>query len=133
MRKATRWLLASLVLLSCSVPSGAPRPRDRTLLTGEQILATHASTLFDAIQQLRPEFLRSRGASSIESRGADIPRVFVDNIEMGDVQFLKLVNPQEVAEVQRISAEEATTRWGTGYVGGALVVTTHSGAARRGD
>ena len=131
MWKAARWVLASALLVACTAPPRAPQPRDRSILTAEEIMATHTTNLFDAIQQLRPEFLRQRGHSSIESPGADIPRVFVDNMEMGDVQFLKNINPMEVAEVQHLSAEQATTRWGTGYIGGALIVSTHAGGNRR--
>ncbi len=131
MSKTTRWGLAlALVLLSCATVPQAPGGHDRTRLTAEELMGTHATTLWDAIQQLRPEYLRTRGVSSIRNPGADIPRVFVDNLEMGDVQFLKSMHTGDVAEVQRLSAEQATTRWGTGYVGGALLIFTHSGAAR---
>ncbi len=131
MPKITRWALTPLLLLlACATVPRTTGVRDRTRVTEEELMATHASTVYDALQQIRPEFLRSRGISSIQSPQADIPRVFVDNVEMGDVQFLKTLNPGDVAEIQRLSAEQATTRWGTGYVGGALLVFTHAGAAR---
>ncbi len=131
MRTALRWALPLFLAAACSsVPARAPQPRQRSLMTGDEVLATHASSLFDAIQQAHPEFLRNRGFSSISSAAVDIPRVFVDNLEMGDIQVLKTINPNDVLEVRRYSAEEATTRWGTGYVGGAIEVLTHSGRPR---
>ncbi len=132
MPKTTSWVLTPLLpllLLACATVPQTPGVRDRTRVTGEELMATHATTLYDAIQQIRPEFLRSRGISSIQNPQAGVPRVFVDNVEMGDIQFLKTLNPGDVAEVQRLSAEQATTRWGTGFVGGALLVFTHAGAA----
>ncbi len=130
MARITTWALVPLLLAACATVSRAPQTHDRLRISADELMATHASTLFDAIQQLRPEFLRARGVSSISSPGADVPRVFVDNVEMGDIQFLKTISVGDVAEVQRIPAEQATTRWGTGYIGGALMVLTHSGASR---
>ncbi len=131
MLKTTRWAVTPLLLLlACATVPSRPASRDRTRVTGEELVATQAATLYDALRQLRPEFLHSRGISSIQSPRADVPRVFVDNVEVGDVEFLKTLNPGDVAEGQRLSAEEATTRWGTGYIGGALLVSTHSGAGR---
>ncbi len=124
-------LALPLLLAACATTSArAPQARERSLMTGDEVVATHASTLYDAIRQARPEFLRNRGFSSISSAAVDIPRVFVDNMELGDIQALKSINPSDVAEVRRYSADEATTRWGTGYVGGAIAVLTHSGKAR---
>ncbi len=130
MRCALMLALPVLLATACATPGARPQPRQRSLMTAEEILAAHASSLYEAIQQLHPEFLRHRGYSSITSTATDIPRVFVDNIEMGDVEFLKQINPNDVAEVRRLSAEEATTRWGTGYVGGAIIVITHAARAR---
>lgn len=123
--------LPLLLAAACTTtPGGSPQPRQRSLMTGDEVLATHASTLYEAIQQAHPEFLRNRGFSSINHAAADVPRVFVDNMELGDIQTLKNISPNDVAEVRRYSAQEATTRWGTGYVGGAIAVLTHAGLAR---
>ncbi len=132
MSRTTKWALAPLLLLllSCATVPSSRAVRDRARVTEEELMATHATTLYDALQQIRPEFLRTRGISSIQNPKADIPRVFVDNVEMGDVEFLKTLNIADVAEVQHLSAEQATTRWGTGYVGGALLVLTHAGVPR---
>ncbi len=131
MPSALTLALPLLLAAACATsPGQAPQPRQRGLMTADEVLATHASTLYDAIQRARPEFLRNRGFSTISSAAVDIPRVFVDNIELGDIQVLKNINPNDVAQVRRYSAEEATTRWGTGYVGGAIEVLTHTGQAR---
>jgi len=131
MLSALKLGLPLLLAAACAATPGmSPQPRQRALMTADEVLATHASTLYDAIQQAHPEFLRNRGFSSISSPATDIPRVFVDNMELGDIQVLKDINPIDVAQVRRYSAEEATTRWGTGYVGGAIEVLTHTGQAR---
>ncbi len=131
MKTTTRWVVTPLLLLlACATVPSRPASHDRTRVTGEELVATHAASVYEALRQIRPEFLRSRGISSIQNPVAEVPRVFVDNVEMGDLEYLKLLNPGDVAEIQRLSAEEATTRWGTGYIGGALVVFTHSGAGR---
>ncbi len=130
MPKRALRVLMPLLLLACASMPRPSQPHDRMVITGEELMGTHASTVYDAIRQLRPEFLNTRGRSSIMSPAADVPRVFVDNMEMGDIEFLKSVNPSHVARVERLSPEQATTRWGTGYIGGAILVTTHAAEVR---
>jgi hypothetical protein len=118
--------LLPLLLLACATQPKAPAPRERSIITAEELMATHVSNLYQAIQQIRPEFLHDRGYSSIQSPRVQLPVVYVDNIPMGDIDFLQSMSTADVAEVRKLSAEEATTRWGTGHVGGAILVTTHA-------
>ena len=127
--RATRALLP-LLLLACAGQPRGPAPRERNVITAEELMATHVTSLYQAIQQIRPTFLHDRGYMSVYDARAQVPMVYVDNILMGDVDFLQSINTTEVAEVRKLSAEEATTRWGTGHIGGAIVVTTHSARAR---
>jgi len=48
----------------------------------------------------------------------------VDGVAIGQVENLVNVNAISVMEIRYISATDATTRFGTGYVGGAILVTT---------
>lgn len=126
MSKRVPTLLLALLLAACGGPSGRPAPRDPNVVTGEELVATHVLNLYDALSQVRPQYLRDRGYISIASAARAVPVVYVDELYMGQLDFLRSMSTGDVAEVRRISAEEATTRWGTGHPGGALLVTTHA-------
>jgi hypothetical protein len=126
---------------------GAARPerqRDpRTVLTGEQIRETGSPSVFDAIQSLRPEWLRTRGVGSMREtpRGTGtlsasgqieidvdpgIPsiRVYLDDSFLGGVDELRLVSPGMVGDVRFLDTAEATQRWGGGHIHGAIHIRT---------
>jgi hypothetical protein len=50
--------------------------------------------------------------------------VVVDGVALGAIENLASVNAVTVREIRYIGATDATTRYGTGYVGGVILVTT---------
>jgi outer membrane cobalamin receptor len=50
--------------------------------------------------------------------------VYLDGAKYGDTQSLKLINGEHVSRVQYLNGSEATTRYGTDHVGGAILITT---------
>jgi hypothetical protein len=75
------------------------------------------SNAFDLIQQLRPQYLRRRGASQA-------PAVFLDNIPRGGVDALRQIPALDVAEIRYLDSRAATQQFGTGYSGGIILVLT---------
>jgi hypothetical protein len=74
--------------------------------------------LFGAVNRLRPTWLRP------QSRGT-LPVVIVDGTpQPGGVDALRSMRASDVSELQYMNASDATTRYGTGYTAGAIVVTT---------
>jgi hypothetical protein len=72
---------------------------------------------FDAVRRLRPMWLRSRGGAS--------PQVLIDgNRQPGGFDALRSIRSSEIQEMRFMSASDATTRFGTGFDGGAILVTT---------
>jgi hypothetical protein len=88
--------------------------------------AADASNALQVVQKLRPQMLASRGRFSPtdSSQAGMLPRVVVDGVAYGAIESLANVNAVSVAEIRYISATDATTRFGTGYVGGAIIVMT---------
>lgn len=124
-------VLLPLLLAACTGQPRGPAPHDRGVVSSEELVATHVTTLYQALQQIRPEYLHDRGFTSLQTPRAQVPMVYVDNVLMGDIGYLESVNVADVAEVRRISASEATTRFGTGHAGGAILVVTHAMRARQ--
>ena len=119
-------LLACATAVACSSAtqrSGAPR--SRAILLAEEIVASDAPTAYDAIARLRPEWLRRRGPISIQDPGAGQAVVYVNGMRHGSLGSLQGIRADTVEQMEYLDAPAATTRFGTGHGGGAIVVLTH--------
>lgn len=110
-----------LLLAACGATAG-PRRGNSDVLSREEILASTASTAYELIAQLRPQFLRSRGALSMQDPRPVYPIVYVNEMRHGGLETLRAILVREISEVRFISAADATTRWGTGHAGGVIQV-----------
>lgn len=113
-------VMAIAIGCSAATQSGSSSG-DRNLLTRDQLLATQEADLYGAIEQLRPQWLRARGAARISGR-VEVA-VFVDDVRRGDVDQLRTIRLEGVERVEFFTATEATTRWGTDVAGGVIAVT----------
>ncbi len=96
--------------------------RSANVITDEELAAVPEGDLYTAIQRLRPNFLMSRGSTSINMPTG--VQVFIDNnSRLGDVSALRQIQVSDVKEVQFFPASEATQRFGTGVPNGAILVT----------
>jgi len=106
---------------------GRPSPGDRSIVGAAELTATGAPDLFNALRQVRPEFLQARGVSSIRTATPDFPAVYLDGVQIGGIDELSNISTVNVREVRRLSAREALVRTGTNNPGGAILVFTKSG------
>lgn len=79
---------------------------------------------FDALHVLRPAWVTRRGSGSIQNPNADYVRVYVDNLLRGDVQVLRGIAVTDIQSIEYLDSRQATLRYGTNNVGGAILVTT---------
>ena len=88
-----------------------------TRLTQAELADVAQLDAFQAIQRLRSQWLRSRGGNA--------PQVVSDGMRQQDgIESLRRFRVSDVEEMRYMSATEATNRFGTGYDGGAILVTT---------
>jgi hypothetical protein len=112
--------------------TGAPTAvarSDRSTITNEELQATRETSLYNAIQRLRPEWLRSRGATSIASgmagnQGADAINVYQDLQKLGSLDVLRSMPLTQAGSLKFYSAGEAQQRFGTGNPSGAIQIIT---------
>ena len=98
--------------------------RDPNVITAEELAARPTLTARQVIEQLRPQFLRVRGTTTLgNAQSQDVIWVYVDGTRMGTVEVLNNIGVHEVREIRYLSPSEATNRYGTGHVQGAIVVT----------
>lgn len=132
MRPTSRWLTivtAWAVVLACAGRAREDRPPriDRTALAREQMVQARYSTVYDAVEALRPNWLRPRGPESFVL--PLVVWVYVDNVRLGDVQTLRTIQPSQVSTVRFYDGPSATGRWGVGHGAGVIHVSTWSQAA----
>ncbi|MCI0437071.1 MAG: hypothetical protein L0271_26035 [Gemmatimonadetes bacterium] len=106
--------------IACASGGGGPATGSRTntnTITTEELDAASVNTVYDVIQQLRPQFLRTRPGS-----GSAV--VYVDGARRGGTEELRRMDKSSVAEIRYVDGQEATMLYGTGHGGGAILVTS---------
>lgn len=103
-------------------PARRPAPRSRNVITQEEIAGASGTNAYDLVQQLRPSWL-SRPLTGSAS-GLTPIMVYVDGRQAGSLDELRRVAREQIERLEWISAQDATTRYGTGNASGAIEVTT---------
>lgn len=113
------------VLVGCASSANGRRSlQSRNVITTQEIESLNVSTAYEVIQQLRPHFLQGRGQSSIQDPGSSMPVVYVNGVRYGPPSVLQGIRAMDLREIRYLSASDATTRYGTGHVGGVIEVDT---------
>ena len=125
------WIAAMALILSAC---GSARPAQSStghfdkqyLITSEEITgAKHQATnAWDLIAQIRPTFLRSRGTTSFRDLTPVRAVVYLDGVYYGKIEALRNLPVDEIRQIEFISAGDATTRYGTDHLGGAILIST---------
>jgi hypothetical protein len=125
---AALFLLAGLALFTgACASSGQSSSRGTSgAITFEMIddLSSSVSDAYAVVDRLRPQWLRSRGATSLRNPQPDYPVVYLDGTRWGPVGTLREINSNSVSEIRYISAAQATTRFGIGHMAGAILVAS---------
>ena len=131
MRRTTVWTVVLLLAggLACGSMGSGGGGGGSGSLTSQQLreLQTQYDNMYELIRSERPMWLQTRGSVSFQDPSASLPRVFVDGVEQGEPPALRRINPSDVEEAEFMSASDATTRYGTGYPGGIIRVSTRGG------
>lgn len=124
-RSARTVLLLVLAAASCTTTGNAPGEQrwgsgaiTRAELDGSSFLSAH-----NAIEQLRPTWLRPRAAPTLGTP-TFYPVVYVDGMRWGQLDELRSIGVSEVITMEYMSPNDATTRFGIGHTSGAILVTT---------
>jgi hypothetical protein len=151
--------LFALVLLvgtAQGASAQAARPkRDPNLISQTELEepAIRGRTILDAIQRLRPNWMRSRGATDMGSLGGtgtqpkgascgnvagasrgscsavgenqsqNVPGLIVNDVRQ-DFEMMRRIRAVEVQSAAYLNAADATTRYGSGYPNGVVIITT---------
>ena len=123
MRLHTVLVVMLLLATACTSATATRMPhRNRNVLAAEEIELSNVGTLHEAIQVLRPHFFFSRGRTSLRNPGNPLPAVIVNDVPQRNVESLRTISARDVQYVRFLTAPEATTRFGTGYMTGVIEV-----------
>ena len=104
--------------------------RNTNTITASELTESSAQNLYQAVQILRPQWLRARprttmGAASSRTGGAtaaDQTVVYLEQNRYGGLTSLQQLTASGVAEIRFYDGVEATNRFGSGHTAGAIVV-----------
>jgi hypothetical protein len=78
----------------------------------DELVASGATTLHDALVRTRRQFFTARGVTSLTNAPADAILVFHDGAIMGTHTVLDILRPSDVRAVRRIGVAETFHRYG---------------------
>jgi hypothetical protein len=123
MRIRYLYLIALASLIGCaSAGSGAASRRDPNLITAEDIAGIPVTNAYEAIERLRPLFLRNRGKTSINTPNTQFPTVYVDGVRYGDLNSLRAILAMHVLDIRSYNGAEAGARFGLQNTAGVIEV-----------
>lgn len=109
-----------IALAACASGGSAAAPRsDANWLTREELRPYPVYNALNAIRRLRPRWLQARGVSA-----AMDPIPFLDGARLDNLEALRRVLIDDVETIEYVTPSDATMRYGTGFPGGAIEVTS---------
>lgn len=108
---------------TASTTGAAGSRHSSDLLTQAEIQDAGVGSTYDIVQRLRPAWLRTRSGGSTRT-SPQYAIVYLDGSRIGGLEALRRINSTDVRSIRFLRAGDATTRYGTGHEGGAILVET---------
>jgi len=100
---------------------------DRNIITKEQLTNNHFSTVYDAVESLRGNWLQTRGTDSFQSPSQ--VRVYLDNTLFGNVESMRSIATTTISFVRWFDGVSATARWGLDHGAGVIYISSRPAIA----
>jgi hypothetical protein len=104
-------------------------PTSRYVISEAELPSSGTETAYDAIQRLRPDFLRARPSQSYNlqpnggaSGPAPAPALIVNGQRAGDLSDLRQIAATSLKSVRYYTIEQAKRKFGMQYDGGAIEI-----------
>lgn len=93
-------------------PGRAEAPRLGNEVSGTELTASGATTLYDALIRTRRQYFSARGVNTMQVPAHDAILVFRAGMLMGEMDVLKMLRPTDVRVVRRLSAVDTYYKYG---------------------
>ena len=110
------------ILIACA-SAGA---HDANVITAPELGRSKARSAYDAIQQIRPEMLRTRDPGAVVYFKARQPAVAVDYALLGGVEVLRTLPTGQVTRIEYVNSWVAAKRFGSGFGDGVMLIETRA-------
>ena len=114
-------LIASSALFAGCAASAASTGALHNVVRSEDLARAGDVDLYDALQRVRPTFLRARGMAGTASQSQPI-QVYIGRMRMEGLEHLREIRARSVEEVQQLEPAQANARFGGNNSAGALVI-----------
>jgi hypothetical protein len=94
------------------------------VITGDQIVASAQTNAYDVVSRLRPNFLKSRGRTTVYGQGSDYATVFLDGQSYGDLSSMRNIAASQISSIHFIRGTDAVTTYGMQYGAGVIDIRT---------
>jgi hypothetical protein len=129
--KNLKWLVP-IVILGCSgAREGTKAGAGRDPLYADEIAQSGATNAYEAVRMRRPMFFYSRGVKTLYAERGNSPVVYLNNSYYGDLESLRNITAESIAEIRYLTPSDATMQFGTGHANGVIQVISRTGAARQ--
>ena len=126
-------LVFAVVVSACASSSGASFGEggqtttrasrgSSTLIVRAELEEYSGRSAYEAVENLRRRWVQ-RQRSGTFSSPASFPAVVVNGSPRGDIGELRAIGSDAIDNMRYLSAADATTKYGTGYMGGVIEVT----------
>lgn len=119
--RAVSTVVAASVTGCAMTPAGSTSS-NRNRISGGELAATNSQMVYEALELIRPEWLRGRGPVSLTDATEARPNVYMNGTRMGDLDYLREVYVTDVAELRYWPAGEAGARFGMGNPRGVIEI-----------
>ena len=112
----------TLVVTGCAMTPAGTTSSNRNRISGDELAATNSQMVYEALELIRPEWMRGRGPVSLTDATEARPNVYMNGTRMGDLDYLREVYVTDVAELRYWPAGEAGARFGMGNPRGVIEI-----------
>ena len=130
-------LTVALVVAACGTLGTSNPPSDDRGPTSDDLTKedlTDYSTVMEAVQALRPTWLRERTPLVLSPRSGTEPAnpvwVYWDGTRLGDPSYLTRIATSQISRAVYYNARVASFRWGISHENGVIYLVPASGSAR---
>jgi hypothetical protein len=120
--------LAAVGLAACASAGATSHPaKDYNVITQDEITAQNGVNAYDVISHLRPQYLKTRGRTTIQTAptvASEYASVFLDSQFYGDLNSLRNIASINIKEIRYLPSNESVTRYGMQYGNGVIEIRT---------
>jgi hypothetical protein len=117
------YVLALSVCVACATAtggSGGSTGHDYNRISAEEVAASTAQNAYELINKTRPQYLKSRGKTTVLLDTPDRASVFMDGVLFGDPETLKSIATSGIREIRFYPGNEAGVKFGSQYGAGVI-------------